>query len=275
MCGRGSSAFRSLYAALILAVTLVEFALAWLWRAPRPPALRIGAARTVRMVWQEFVTLLGSAARMMTYRWRIHDPAPAPAAMPVVLVHGVLCNGGVFAAMAGKLADAGLGPVYVLSYGPPLHPIERFVIQLDALIRKARAATGASSVIIVGHSMGGLVARAYLQRHGSDSVARVVTVGTPHHGSRFAWLAMGACMAQIRPDSAWLAALPAVAATPPLVSLWSPHDSMVAPQTSCVVDGARNVAFPGIGHNALLRNDAIYACIADEIRAARNATPKA
>ncbi|MEO8847902.1 MAG: alpha/beta fold hydrolase [Casimicrobiaceae bacterium] len=257
------------YAALILAITSIEFLLAWTWRSPRLPAQRIGRIATARMVATEFITLLGSAARMMGYRWLTGDPSPAPSSLPVVLVHGVLCNAGVFAPMIRRLAKIDVGAVYALSYGPPLQPIERFVEQLDARIRSACAATGAAQVMIVGHSMGGLIARAYLRTHGGARVARVVTLGTPHHGSRFAWLAAGACLAQIRPQSAWLAALPGAPAAPPIVSLWSTHDSMVAPQTSCVLAGATNVAFRGIGHNALLRDDAIFARVVEEIDAAR------
>jgi len=261
------------YAALVLAVTLTEFALAWIWRAPRSPTQRIGAMRTLRMIAGEFATLLGSPARMMVYRWRLSEPAAAPSALPIVLVHGVLCNAGVFIPLARKLARQRIGPVYALSYGPPLGTIEVFVAQLDARIRDVCAATGASSVIIVAHSMGGLIARAYVRRHGGASIARVVTLGGPHHGSRFASLAPGACLAQMRPGSAWLAALPDARGGPPLISLWSPHDSMVAPQTSSILAGAVNVAFPGIGHNALLRNDAIFARVVEEIRAARHPTP--
>ena len=53
-----------------------------------------------------------------------------------------------------------------MSYGPPLSSIERFVDQVAAKIDAILAATGASKVALVGHSMGGLVARAYLRRYG-------------------------------------------------------------------------------------------------------------
>ena len=78
-------------------------------------------------------------------------------------------------------------------------------------------------------------------------------------------------MAQMRPGNAWIGALPPAPADPPFVSLWSPHDSMVAPQASCMLAGAENVAFPGVGHNALLRDDAIFARVVAEIETARAA----
>jgi pimeloyl-ACP methyl ester carboxylesterase len=43
------------------------------------------------------------------------------------------------------------------------------------------------SIAIVAHSMGGLVARSYMEEQaGGDRVLRLITLGTPHHGSPFA-----------------------------------------------------------------------------------------
>ena len=95
--------------------------------------------------------------------------------------------------------------MYTLSYGPPLASIELFADQLAAKIAGIRAATGAAQVVIVTHSMGGLVARAYLRRYGGAHVRRLVTLGTPHHGSRHAWMMFGTPLAQMRPGSAFLA----------------------------------------------------------------------
>ena len=56
-------------------------------------------------------------------------------------------------------------------------------------IKHVRNVTGVDKVILVGHSMGGLAARDYLQNSskwqsdGQHHVAKLVTVGTPHGGS--------------------------------------------------------------------------------------------
>ncbi len=63
-------------------------------------------------------------------------------------------------------------------------------LEVAAIVRRVRAATGATKVVLVGHSMGGLAARAYVQSLGTNryagDVARLVTVGTPHLGSELA-----------------------------------------------------------------------------------------
>ncbi|HEX7327412.1 MAG TPA: alpha/beta fold hydrolase [Casimicrobiaceae bacterium] len=258
------------YFGAVAVLTAVYFAVAWIFRSPRPPAMRITPVATLRLVWCEFLALAGSAPRMMLYRWLVPDPPPERIAVPVLLLHGVLCNAGVWHPLARHLASRGIGGVYALSYGPPLASIELFAAQVEETIDRILKATGAAQVMIVAHSMGGLVARAYLRSGGPARVAGVVTIGTPHHGSVEAWLGIGTSLAQIRPGSTWLAALEREPLPPvPIVSLWSWHDSMVVPQTSARLDGAIDVPLVGIGHNALLGDPAVFARVEAEIAAAR------
>ena len=243
------------------------FALAWVYRAPRPPEARIAASRIPALFLHEMLAIAWSVPRMILYRALLRDPAPAPATAPVLLLHGVLCNAGVWLPIVRYLAARGIGPLYTLSYGPPLASIDRFADQASAKLDAILAATGATQVIIVGHSMGGLVARACARRHGSERVRRIITLGTPHHGSILAYLFFGVSLSQLRPRSRWLLALNDRHgfAEPPITSIWSWHDSMVAPQTSSVLEGARNEAVVGIGHNALLADPEVLRRLATEI----------
>jgi triacylglycerol esterase/lipase EstA (alpha/beta hydrolase family) len=207
---------------------------------------------------------------MICYRWLLADPPAACAGLPVLLLHGVMCNAGVWHPLKRHLAARGIGPVYALSYGPPFASIESFAEQVAARIDAIIAATGARRVVIVAHSMGGLVARAYLRQWGGAKVSRVVTIGTPHRGSMLARFFPGRSIAEMRPGSAWLAGLGAVDARagPPVVSVWSWHDSMVAPQTSSALEDAENVALVGIGHNALLGDPEVFRRVVAEIERA-------
>ncbi len=71
---------------------------------------------------------------MALYRLLMCDPAPAPAAAPVLLLHGVLCNAGALRGLRTDLVARGIGPVYVMSYGPPLLSIENFADQVAAKV---------------------------------------------------------------------------------------------------------------------------------------------
>jgi triacylglycerol esterase/lipase EstA (alpha/beta hydrolase family) len=260
-----------IYFAAIAALCALYFAGAWIFRARRPPAMQIGVRATIRLVWEEYRALAGAPPRLMFYRHFVPDPAPAAVAVPVLLVHGVLCNAGVWARFARFLRRQGIDGVYSLSYGPPLASIESFAAQLGARLDEIIAQTKARNVAIVAHSMGGLVVRTYLRRHGHGKIARVLTIGSPHHGSMFAWFFPGISLAQMRPGNDWLAGLNRRGLDPALrfVSLWSWHDSMVAPQTSSELPGAVDVALRGVGHNALLGDPSVFAFALGEITAAR------
>ena len=106
-------------------------------------------------------------------------------------------------------------------------------------------------------------------------VRRLITVGTPHQGSVLAYLFPGVALSQLRPRNAWLSDLgdSGTDALPPIVSLWSWHDSMVAPQTSSVLERAENIALMGIGHNALLSDREVQARVAAEIERAAHGEP--
>jgi triacylglycerol esterase/lipase EstA (alpha/beta hydrolase family) len=261
----------ALYFGIVLVLCLLYFAIAWFWRARRPHDVQIGARATVRLFWHEYRALAGAAPRMMLYRLLVPDAVPAPTDVPVLLLHGVLCNAGVWARMRRELTRRGVGGLYSLSYGPPLASIEEFADQLARKIDDVLAATGASSTIVISHSMGGLVVRAYIRRFGIAKLARVLTIGAPHHGSMHAWLMMGTSLGQIRPGNPWLVALNRERLDPALrfVSLWSWHDSMVAPQTSSELPGAVDMSMIGVGHNALLGDAEVFDHAHAEIEAAR------
>lgn len=259
------------FAPAILLVS-VWFVLTWIWRTPRPPEARIGPMATVRLFFTEVWTLGASWPLMAFHRLIMRDPPVNRSAHPVLLVHGVLVNDGVWFLLRRGLEQRGIAPVYTMTYGPPFGDIEVFADQLAAKIDQICAATGASKVVLVGHSMGGLVARAYLRRFGPRRVEKLVTMGTPHHGSLLAWGFPGRDLEQMRPGNEWLAELNRQESEPapvPITSIWSRHDSMVAPQGSSQLECAKNVAVPGVGHNALLIDEDVIERVANEVRATR------
>jgi triacylglycerol esterase/lipase EstA (alpha/beta hydrolase family) len=253
------------------------FAAAWFALARRfgvdpPDDAQLSPAQRRRVFWREVRALGRSGHRMMLYKPLMRDPPPAPAALPVLLVHGVACNAGIWYGFRRALEALGVRPVYAISYGPPLASIERFAEQLAAKIGAVTAATGARDVVLVSHSMGGLVCRAYLRRFGGAKVRRLIAIAAPHRGSHHARFFPGRSLAEMRPGNAWLEELNVERAQGvPVVNLWSWHDSMVTPQTSSRLEWAEDVAFAGIAHNAMLDDPAVIERVADEIRRAENA----
>jgi triacylglycerol esterase/lipase EstA (alpha/beta hydrolase family) len=193
--------------------------------------------------------------------------------VPVLLVHGYGCNSGYWAHLEPLLDRERISHASI-DLEPVAGSIDDYAPLIEARVRELCAATGAARIAIVAHSMGGLAARAWMRSYekpayGSARVARLVTLGTPHHGTVLARFGLGANAVQMRRDSAWLRDL-AAAETPDvrarIVSLYTHHDNIVAPQDSCVLPGARNVAFGGIGHVALGSNPRV---LAEVLRALR------
>ena len=256
-----------------LLLVLLSSLLSWVYRTPRAPGEGIGLAGTVRLVLAEWRSLL--LANLVYLPWEDlalrPDPPLAPVdRVPVILVHGYFANRGYFRPLVRRLEARGISPVFVPSSRTVVSPIEAFAEELHGHVERIVAATGQPRVVLVGHSMGGLVARAYMARHGNRRVARLVTLGSPHHGSVLAHLGAGANAREMEPGSAFLEQLRrdegAGEPRPETLSIYSRHDNMVFPQASSRLEGARAVAVSGVGHIDLLRSRAVFEALVSALR---------
>jgi len=185
----------------------------------------------------------------------LRRPPPAEGAPAIILVHGWCCNAGVWRPVVRRLRRAGLGNVHGVTLHPVLGCLDAMAADLERLVSPLRATWEGRRIVLAAHSMGGLVARAWLRRLDAVSRERVslVTIGTPHCGTRVAALGAGAAARQMRPGSAWLAGLAAEPDGPAdLTCIGSRADNFVAPQGSAWLPGARAIEVPGVGHFALL-----------------------
>ena len=232
-----------------------------------PPEHRIGPRAALRLFGQEFVASMRFSSWIMPRAQahvRVHAGSPA---VPVLLLHGYGCNSGYWAHLVPRLDAARISHA-TLDLAPVTASIDAYVPLVEEGVRALLAATGARQVAIVAHSMGGLVARAWMRKHGIGRVARVITLGTPHHGTSMASFGIGANAVQMRRGGAWLRELAASedAATRALItSIYTHHDNIVAPQTSSELEGARNLALGGVGHVALAASDRVLDTVLREL----------
>ncbi|NIA57069.1 alpha/beta fold hydrolase [Massilia sp. TW-1] len=276
---RGVSAWAALLAgagvvALVrLVINMNNFIMAGWAASATPPAYRIGPGARLRMLAEEF------CASMLVTSWHVPRGRPHMTVyrdsdrVPVLLVHGYGCNSGYWAHLVPLLDRERISHASI-DLEPVAGSIDGYAPLIEARVRELCAATGAARIAIVAHSMGGLAARAWMRSYGkpaygSARMERLITLGTPHHGTALARFGLGANAVQMRRDSAWLREL-AAAEGPDvrarIVSLYTHHDNIVAPQDSCVLPGARNVAFGGVGHVALGSNPRV---LAEVLRALR------
>ena len=232
----------------------VTFAFSRAYAVPAPATGRIGVRQAAVMATRELAayfllfTVVMPFERFFMGSDRLGRSEGGR--LPVLLIHGYQCNRGYWLWLRSSLARAGW-QVATISLDPVFNDIDGYVEQVSRRIDEVCAAAGTDRLILVGHSMGGLVSRAYLRVHGNAKVAKLVTLGSPHHGSQLAVLGLGENGRQMVPGSAWLAGLNAPGVVPlpaATVSIYSCQDNYVMPQDSSLLDGAKVVPLAGIGH---------------------------
>ena len=255
----GWAARQAVGLAMILAVlgrTFViatTFAFSRAYAAPPPAGCAIGAGRGLAMALRELAAFCLQFSVVMPFARLFMGPdrlgRGEGGRLPLLLIHGYQCNRGYWLWLRRRLERAGW-QVATISLHPVFEDIDGYVAQVARRIDEVCAATGAAQVVLVGHSMGGLVSRAYLRAHGNAKVAKLVTLGSPHHGSRLAVLGLGENGRQMIPGSDWLSGLNASGAVPlpETVSIYSCQDNYVMPQDSSLLEGAKVVPLGGLGH---------------------------
>lgn len=199
---------------------------------------------------------------------------------PVLLLHGYAQHPANFLWLARRLRRDGWSHVFTLRHASMFGDVERNATRLAATIDRIREATGTSAVDVIAHSMGGLVARAYVCSRGADSgIARLVTLGTPHQGTHiFRRLAHDPMLTQMRPDSPLMRRLAADDPVPALVdciAIYSSGDAVVTPPSNGYYKGAFNIEVAGTGHMSLLFSRRVYDLVRENLEAPLDAERRA
>ena len=200
---------------------------------------------------------------------KVKNACMTPPRVPVLLVHGYLCNHRVWDAMTEHLCCAG-HPRLALDLEPLFCSIDDYAPLIEQAVTELCRQTGATQVALVGHSMGGLAIRAWMRAHGTDRVARVITLGTPHAGTNIDRHPRTENGKQMLWHSTWLQELAASesSATRSLMRLaLSPQDNIVFPQREQGLEGAPVTVFDGLGHLELARNPAVIAWLLRQLEA--------
>ena len=165
---------------------------------------------------------------------------------PVLVVPGYGGGTELLGALVGTLEDAGRETVVVAAVDGNTGDLDEQAARLGDAVAEVLDETGAPSLDVVGYSAGGVVTRLWVRDHGGDRLARrVLTLGSPHHGTTLAVLGAAAgcppACRQLAPDSPLLARLNAgdeTPAGPRWVSVWTTEDQTVVPPSSADLDGA-------------------------------------
>jgi triacylglycerol lipase len=182
----------------------------------------------------------------------------AAAGTPILLVHGIMDNRSVFTVFRRHLRRRGFGAVHTMNYSLLTGDVRTAAHELRGHVERLLELTGAERVHLVGHSLGGVIARYYVQRMGGSAhVDALVTLGSPHTGTLAAHLLPTPLARQLRPGSALLAELaePAPGCPTRFLVVWSRMDQMVVPQRNARLEhpdlDVEQLELRDVGHLAL------------------------
>jgi pimeloyl-ACP methyl ester carboxylesterase len=179
-----------------------------------------------------------------------HLPASALGRRGLLLVHGFVCNRGLWNRWLQRLGMADI-PFVAVDLEPVFGSIDEYIAVIEDACQRIEAATGLAPVL-VGHSMGGLAIRRWWAENSDERrVHHVITIGTPHRGTWLARFAMTCNARQMRQNSAWLRNL--VRNEPPgraarFTCFYSHCDNIVFPPSAATLEGADNRHLPAVAH---------------------------
>src|SRR2546421_9506191 len=178
----------------------------------------------------------------------------------VVLVHGYLGNRSSFYPLAAYLKAHGVGPLLSFSYSAA-HGIERAALELRESLRQR---VGGGRIDLVCHSLGGLIARTWLQLlGGARRVDRCILLGTPQRGTYNAYWLLSRVGRELRPDSALIERLHATRGAAKSVrfsSIVAGSDNIVIPRVFSAAEGDV-IHVPDVGHMGLLFSPAVFRAV--------------
>ena len=218
---------------------------------------------TLRMFWAEYkagtlLTILYSFG----VRNRKLSPVlvPTEAADPIMYVHGYLMNRSSFFMLSVRVEHEFDMHFYdSVNLTPQLGTIPLFAEKLMVRLEEAAINFRVEKFQIVAHSMGGLVTRyAIANLGGSARISRVISLGTPHNGTRISRMSLTKLGRSMYCGSEFLTGLEADEALHPerrvpWVAIATREDEIVMPSENGTWQRATaNLMVAGLGHNGLL-----------------------
>ncbi len=262
------------YVGLVLSnllVVILSYCISWYEHSNANPSLankrlttknlRLISALIYPEVFFNVITLAAIPFGLATKKNQILERGKTP----ILLLHGLFDNQASWFWFKRQLKQRGCKNIVTMNLSS-WHSEEVLTELLAKRIDELRHQLGVNQVNIVGHSMGGIIARNYVQlRGGNDKVKKLVCLGSPHHGSKLATFSITPLGKLLIPGSDFLLRLNAAA--PPenvqLTNIYTNKDNMVLPNKNNHLTWGKAVALDNMGHTSLIyRKVAIDATIA-------------
>ncbi len=186
---------------------------------------------------------------------------------PILLVHGYLHNSSGWTYFLKRLGEKQIGPIYTIDLGFPFLPLSVYAKRIEAKVKEI----GRDDLILVGHSMGGVVASLYATKLAPEGkVTDVFTLASPLSGSHLAsTLGIGPDGREMRPEAAILAevrsGMEAKKSSIRFHHAGSDADLLVSAESALSGCG-RQLRVSDLGHVQFLSSDKIIDWIGDELQ---------
>ncbi|GAA3965508.1 hypothetical protein [Allohahella marinimesophila] len=177
-------------------------------------------------------------------------------ANPIVFVHGYSGWKSQFDVMINRFKSDGTPAcaLYKFGYNSLGKSNKTSAKELRSFINNIRPNHGNRKAQIIAHSNGGLVSRWYrVFEGGSSATSRLVTLGTPHKGTSWAYACFSPACSEMRYNSSFLQSLSGRGCD---VSLWSALDEIVIPQSNAKCGNSRQTS--SVGHLTLMVWKGVY-----------------
>jgi len=196
---------------------------------------------------------------------------------PILLIHGIFHNHSAFFKMKKRLIKYGWNKIYTINLATYSQSIEDLAVltekKVDAILEQnPKGNPRVGKVDIIAHSLGGIIARYYIQiLSGHQKVKHCVTLGTPHQGTLLSNLGIGKSIQELRATSGLIKKLNSkpLPKSVSFTSFWSPFDTMVWPPRYSQIrhdvktdSHVQNIQITDAGHAGLLFSKEVFYKIA-------------
>lgn len=201
---RAYEIFKSLWIIVVIGVGLYAFIQFLDLLAPKLPPNLSKIINYAHATLIEILSLLVIICRNLI-NTESHNPSRITNKQrPLLLIHGLYHNSSAWIEFLDRLKSANVGPVFTLNLGNPFGSINAHVKKVKNKVAEIQNLTGRKDIILVGHSMGGIVASKFALDGATQEtlVTDIITMGSPLKGTRVAkYLGWGKSVKEMRQDS--------------------------------------------------------------------------
>ena len=182
---------------------------------------------------------------------------------PIILIPGVFEKWHFLKFIADPLSLKG-HPIYALEHiGYNTKEIRHTANLVQELIKEK----GLKNVIIIAHSKGGLIAKYILAFHNQDKrVEKAIAIATPFGGSHITKLIPHKAVKELAPEHEIIRTLSEKkVVNKKILSIFGVFDNHVWPESSCRLEGAKNIQVQVHGHHKILFDKQVREIIISEV----------